>query len=226
MMKRNRKNIKRKKANFFIIFIIICFFVVLGVLFHYGKIRIPKELASIVNLSNTDSSSEGNNKDFLSDFDYYHSNSSVIAEYDVCESKNIKSESEVYERFRSRGFGDCDITTEYEINGEWHENNVVSESSSEIHPLYQTFYISSKGDAWVIFDINGSIIANPIFYNIQENLEKQLVVSESEIINSYSNSENKFYETIPNETELNVMVIDRIDNNSLDSLAEKIMDGL
>ena len=57
-------------------------------------------------------------------------------------------------------------------------------------------------------------------------LQIQFFVSESEIINSYSNSENKFYETIPNETELNVIVIDRIDNNSLDSLAEKIMDGL
>ena len=226
MLRKKRKNIKWKKANFFIIFIIICFFVVLGVLFHYGRIKIPKELASVVNLSNTDSSSERNNKDFPSDFDYYHSNSSVIAEYDVYESKNIESEAEVYESFRSRGFEDCDITTEYEIDGEWHENNVVSELSSDIHPLYQTFYISSKGDAWVIFEINGSIIANPIFYNIQENLEKQLVISESEIISSYSNLENKFYETIPNETELDVVVIDRIDNNALDSLAEKIMSGL
>lgn len=220
------KKTKRKKYVPFIVFISICFFAVFGVVFHYGRTKISKELASIVSMSHTGSSSERNNKNILSDFDYYHSNSSVIAEYDVYESKNIESEAEVFESFKSRGFGGSDITTEYEIDGKWHESNVISESSSEIHPLYQTVYVSPKGEAWSIFEINGSIIANPIFYNIQENLEKQLVISESEIICSYSNSENKFYETIPNETELDVMVIDRIDNNALNSLAEKIMSGL
>lgn len=223
MLGRDRKGTRWKKVLFLFLCIGICFLVILGVAFSFGIIKITKVPSLITKRIDT---SIDKNKEVFSDSDYYHSSSTVIAEYDVGVSKNIESEAEVYENFWGRGFDNCNITTEYEIDGSWHKDSVISDLSSNIHPIYQTYYVSSAGDIWVIFEINGSVVANPVFYNIQENLERQLIVSESEIIISYSNSENKFYETIPKETELDVIVIDRIDNNSLDGLAEKIISGL
>jgi hypothetical protein len=47
----------------------------------------------------------------------------------------------------------------------------------------------------------------------------ELIVSESNTVVSYDNVKNKFYETIPNNTEINVKTVDSITADVLDSLA-------
>ena len=54
----------------------------------------------------------------------------------------------------------------------------------------------------------------------------QLVIAESEIITGYDSSNNMFYETIPDESELIAYVVDRIDAETLDSLTVEVISGL
>ena len=45
-----------------------------------------------------------------------------------------------------------------------------------------------------------------------------MLISDSETIVSYDNATNKFYETIPSESALKLIVVDQIDAATLDNL--------
>ena len=84
--------------------------------------------------------------------------------------------------------------------------------------MYNTFYCSTAGEFWTITSINGQITANPVSYNFQSELEVPVLISDSEVIISYDNTTNKFYETIPSETALKLIVVDQVDAATLDNL--------
>lgn len=149
---------------------------------------------------------------------YYEDNSNIIAEINVCDSNDVLTEEKVYTDLVGRGFDSYQITTEYTMEGKYSEATEISDSSSEMHPIYQTYYVSSKGELWTIFVINDAIMANPVSYNIESGRDIQVIISESEIITSYDSSTGKFYETIPDDGALDILVVDKIDAKTLDFL--------
>lgn len=158
--------------------------------------------------------------------EYYASSGELQDTIPVEESVAVQSESEVTETLRERGFTDIPITTEYTSDGAMIEAKEVGESG-EMHPYYQTYYVSDTGEVWTIQVMSGSVIANPVRYNMESNPHGvQLILSESEVITCYDSVTNSFYETIPKESELIVKVVDHIDAATLNSLTVEGIEAL
>ena len=137
------------------------------------------------------------------------------------DAAGIQTEAEVLKTLRERGFTDNPITTEYTSDGEMIDEKEVGESD-ETHPYYQTFFISETGEYWTIFATMGNIIANPAGFNLESNTYGvQLILAESEVLTCYDSSTNSLYKTIPNESELIIKVVDRIDAATLNSLTKE-----
>lgn len=148
---------------------------------------------------------------------YFKDNSEIKAVTGANKSKNLLSEKEAIKELESRGFKDYPVTTEYTINGEYGEIE-VSSNSSDKHPAYVTYYLSSKNELWVISIIDGSVLATPSSYNIDHSENVAIVLSESEEVVSYDGSKNKFYRTIPNKDVLDVRVVDKIDAETIEKI--------
>lgn len=150
--------------------------------------------------------------------EYYWNNSEVISVIDAKDSEDVPNETEVIDILNERGFNDYPITYMYSIDGEYNNETEVSNNSVDKHPMYQTYYIDENGNFWIIFIINGDIIANPISFNLESDLAAELLISESEELTSYDNLTNKFYVTIPKESTVIVKTINEINAEALDKL--------
>ena len=159
--------------------------------------------------------------------EYYWDNAEeVISVMDVNESENVPTEAEVTEILKERGFVDSPITCEYAMDGTYNDEDETTDGSVEKHPMYETYYISADGEVWTVSVINGQIIANPASFNLESELESQLLISESEKITSYNDESNKFYETIPKKSAVIVKMVDRIDAETLDRLTIEEINNL
>ena len=127
---------------------------------------------------------------------YFEQNSQIIEKMNVNDSKDVLTEAEVIGLLEERGFKDYPITTEYSMDGKYHDEAVVSNSSDIKHPIYETYYVSSRNDYWIISVIEDDIFANPVSFNMQSSSEERTIVSESDMITSYDSSTNQFYKTI------------------------------
>lgn len=159
--------------------------------------------------------------------DYYWDNAKeVISVMDVNESENVPTEAEVTEILKERGFVDYPITCKYAMDGTYNGEDETTEGSIEKHPMYETYYISAVGEVWTVFVVNGQIIVNPASFNLESELESQLLISESERIISYDDESNKFYETIPKKSAVIVKTVERIDAKTLDRLTIEEINNL
>lgn len=150
---------------------------------------------------------------------YYWDNSEIVtAVIEMDQSKDIPSESEVIKILKKRGFTDCTVTYEFDLDGNYIEETEISDSSSEKHPMYLAYYTSSVGDVWTIHIINGKMFAYPASFNLNSDLQAEVIVSETNEITSYDYETNKFIVTIPKETAAIVMTVDRIDAKTLEKL--------
>lgn len=151
--------------------------------------------------------------------DYYETHAELIKTIDAAESDEVLSEEAVKSFLMDRGFGEGSITYNYSIAGDFSDDTEVVEDSANIHPVYQTVYLSEGGDVWVIYIINGSIYANPLSFNLKANLNVLFLISETEHLTSYDDTTNKFFVTIPQESEIIVRTVDKINSASLNSLS-------
>jgi len=138
----------------------------------------------------------------------------------VVESDNVLTESKAIDILTERGFTDYPVTFDYSILGEYNDGE-ASEDSNVKHPMYQTYYVSTTGDLWTIFVINGNVFANPASFNLESEFDAQLLISESEQLTSYNDETNKFYVTIPKENAVIVKVVEKIDSETLNSLTRE-----
>lgn len=158
--------------------------------------------------------------------EYYKNNSQIISEINAKDSDKVSSEKNIKENLNKRGFSDYPITYEYSMEGDYSNSTEVSDSSDEKHPMYTTYYVTENGDVWTIIEVNGTIVANPVFYNEQSELPAQLIISETDSIVSYDSTKNKFYETIPNRLALIVKKVDKINAEVLEKLTIEEIDNL
>lgn len=148
---------------------------------------------------------------------YFNENSKVIEVIPVSDADEIYTEEEVIQLLEERGFTDCEITTSYSFEGEYRGDAVISSSSSDKHPVYETYYLVGD-ELWVISVIEGNIMATPSSYNLAHVENTPVLISESEEIMSYDSSTNSYYRTIPDTKVLDVRVVERIDAKTLESL--------
>lgn len=155
--------------------------------------------------------------------EYYSQNGVQINKLEVNDSSVVHTEKETVINLTERGFSQYPITTEVSMNGELIEPLELSTPSSAKRPMYITYYISESGNLWTIMEINGIVYANPAFYNLRTDGPEQVIVSESASLVSYDPISNTFYEAIPDETVLKVIVVNRIDAGTLEKMtAEEI----
>ena len=137
------------------------------------------------------------------------------------------TEEEVFTNLSERGFGDLPITTDYLMTGELVDETIEIEGdSSEKHPSYMGQYINTSGEYWSILVYNGTVMAYPVSYNLQEGITVAVAVAESDTIMSYDCVTNTFFETVPNDTVLKVIHVERIDASELDKLTVEEMNQL
>ncbi len=155
---------------------------------------------------------------------YYWDNSQkVVSVIDAKKSKDNPSESEVMKLLEKRGFTDCPITYEYDLDGNYYEETEVTDDSPEKHPMYLAYYSANNGDVWTVHVINGKVFAYPASYNLDSNLSTEVIVSESSEITSYDNETNMFYITVPKEETVDVIIVDRIDTKTLDTMTAEVI---
>lgn len=149
--------------------------------------------------------------------DYYSENSVSLIEIPVSSSEDVQSEKEALKDFRDRGFEQYSAFTSYSIEGEYYSEIEIGEKN-EKHPEYDMYYLDANDRLWSLSLINGTITAYPIWYNTQEGIKVEVIMSESNSVTSYDSKSSKFYETIPKEDVLIVKKFSRIDAALLDSI--------
>jgi len=156
--------------------------------------------------------------------EYFNENSEVISEMDA--SSAGRTEAEAYQNLTERGFITMPITSEYTMDGVYSEAVEVSGTGTDKHPIYSTLYVTEDGFIWNVYEVNGAVIANPVSYNMEYEPDVQVMFSETETITSYDGTLNKFYVTKPKETALKVIVVEKIDAETLNTLTAREIDEL
>lgn len=157
---------------------------------------------------------------------FYQENGEIVRIVDVNTSEDIPTEEEVMTLLSARGFADFPITFDYGMDGAYVGEEEIAGDAATKHPMYQTFFISENQELWTIFVINGSVIANPVSYNLESTRAAQLLISESQEITSYDSNANKYYITIPKESAVIVRTVDKIDAETLNQLTCEAIDRL
>lgn len=165
-------------------------------------------------------------QNYIDEDKYYAENSDVVEEVLVKDSTNVMNEKEVLEFLSGRGFNidEFMVTTDFDMDGNYLMDYEMSAMSTEKHPIY-TMQLAIDGQYyWVINVVDGDIIANPFFYNLQSG-KVQLMFSESDTMTSYGCETNKFYKNVPNKDVMDLKVVDQIDYDTLKSLTYDLMDN-
>lgn len=149
---------------------------------------------------------------------YYRENSDLLNVIDAEASADNLTEAEAASELTGRGFDQHPIEYSFTIDGEFLDDNEVSEGSQDKHPMYYTYFTAENGDLWTVYLINGNISAYPASYNMESDFQAELIVSESKSLMSYDAGANSFYETIPYASAAIVKVVDRIDAETLNKL--------
>jgi len=158
--------------------------------------------------------------------EYYEENSEeIVAVEAVEENKGVFSEKEAIKFMSERGFTEYPLTYDYNIDGTYTDEAEASPESDEKHPMYMTYFVAEDGAIWSVFIVGRTITANPASYNLESDLDAQVLVSETETITSYTEMGNRFYETIPKESAVKLKVVDKITNQKLNDLTyEEVID--
>lgn len=192
--------------------LIIAFLIVIIVVLFIRIIKIAKN-------SDEYSERDAGQQENIEEGGYYWENSQEVIEViDVDNSNDIPSESEVITLLEDRGFTDCQVTSQYDLNGEYYEETEILKDTSIKHPMYTAYYMNSAKEVWTIYVVNGKVMAFPATYNLDSGLQSEVVYSESKEITSYDYNTNKFYVRIPKKTETIVVVVDRIDADTLEKM--------
>ena len=162
-----------------------------------------------------------NQEDYATAYEYYSNNAEVIETEKVQDSDDVLTEADVLSLLYNRGFTAYPITYSYDTSGKYCGDTEADNTSADKHPMYNTFYVSSVGEVWTIYVIEGSVYAYPALFNLETESAQQLIISESTEVVSYDDTSNTFFVTIPSETTTIVKIVEKIDAETLDRLTRE-----
>lgn len=158
--------------------------------------------------------------------EYYTEVSEEVTEKSISESESIMTENEVRSFLSERGFDQYPITADANIDGKLFENGEIGESTTDKHPTYQTFHVTSNGDYFTILVLDGTIYAYPLSYSIQKEMEKTIIISETEKLVCYDIVTNTYFTIKPKKELFDIIIADRIDSNSLEKYSDDMIYSL
>ena len=156
--------------------------------------------------------------------DYFNQNSVVKNILTAKDSSDVHTEKEVEDEMKSRGFNQNSVYYEFSMKGK-HQESTETNGSGKKHPVYQTYYVTDKGDIWTISDINGHITAYPVSFNLERDDEVEVIVSENDTLFSYDSIDNKYYETIPDSSVVDMRILENIDAKTLDGMTVEVLNA-
>lgn len=120
----------------------------------------------------------------------------VMKEYRMENAENLLSEKKAIELFVAKGFVQFEAVTEYNKDGDWIGEQIISNSNDIKHPVFYTYFIDEKGQLWKIVLMENRVYA----YMIQSKDEKLngLIITENKSLLSYDNATKTFFEFEPN----------------------------
>ncbi len=221
--KRSHKHTKKRV----LVFIVVMVFISIGLVLanYFGFINIPV-LSKVMGTDIDDQKAldtgildeNSYTAETIDAEEYYRKKGKIIEVIDVEKAKEVLSEKEVMEEFRNRGFSELELYTLYDIDGTYHAYGGIDSKSDEKHPYYQANYVTENGEYWTILVIDNCIYALPVSYNLTSSLDISVIVSEEDTVLGYDSVTNKFYRTAPDEGIKKIVVVDRIDANTIDKI--------
>ena len=172
--------------------------------------------------------------------EYYGNNSVIIDMIDLENSEDMLTETQVISALADRGFGrriDADgnltgypVTYGYSPGGDYVDETEVSAGSADRHPMYQTFYVSGDKEGnqigWVIDVINGEVFARPVSFLLETTCDREILLTEDREGKFTGYYDGKFYITIPYETAVTAVTVDKIDAETLDGITFDTLSAL
>ena len=136
---------------------------------------------------------------------------------DAATSSSAISAAEAFGSLDERGFGDVEVSADFDVNGTYIETRAVDGASDDRYPSYQAYYASEQGVAWLVYINDGNYIATPLGSE-KSALPNRIVLSESDYVTQYDGDRNEYSEfaldSLPNAVGKRVA---RIDKPTLDS---------
>lgn len=208
----------------------------LGTLTYFGVVHIPfveyviqslePQIDAIFGLENSVDKTEEYSVEPVDAEEYYSENGEIISKIEADQSEDVVTGAEAVELFASRKLDGYPVTTCYSIDGTYYDEIEVDSNSDELHPMYETFYYSTNDELWTVMMINDAVMAYPVSYMLQSEMETEVIISESNSITGYDSATNMFYEISPYPSTSVVICVDRIDAETLDSLTIEMLDVL
>lgn len=150
----------------------------------------------------------------------------VQSKIDVHSSETVMTGAETFGFLIERGFGECLVYTNYSMDGIYQEEQEITSNSLEQRPIYITYYLSDDESIWKLSLVNGTLLAEPIFYNYREGADVPVILSETNTMTSYDNVTNQFFVVTPDSSKLVLKSVSEINATLLDSLNIEEIDAL
>lgn len=158
--------------------------------------------------------------------EYLQRTCEVLNVINVSDSTDVMTEAEVMSFLNDRGFGDCQVTYDFMADGTCVGDVAVDSNSTKMHPEYSFTYFTPNEDAWIVYVINGDIVAYPISYLLNYSINAPTMLSESTKITSYCADTHQFLEVVPEESEVIIMTVPRIDAETLNNITSEEINKL
>ena len=124
--------------------------------------------------------------------DYFNEIGTLTEKTSVYDSDAVPTEEEVRAYMEACGFGDCKITTNYDMDGKYYDDEEIR-GNSEQHPIYDIEYTDTSDRLWHIEIINGVLSANLLQYSAENPDAPPIYLSEKDYLVGYASSTNTFY---------------------------------
>lgn len=156
--------------------------------------------------------------DFEFDIDQYYEDNSdkIIKTIPYVGDKDTLTEKEAVSLLKKRGFSDFEITYEYDELGEPVEKITITNPTNNRHPMYDTYYYSDDTGYWSITVVQDKVYAFPFGLLLENEVDHEIILSESKEIKSYDSNDKKYFITIPKKSAVEVRVVKEVNNKALD----------
>ena len=152
----------------------------------------------------------------MPEVEQYTFRETVLDEIDAATSPDVPTASALLDDLSQRGFSSAEVEAYYDLTGASTQDQTIAGGSDERYPLYEITYVTPSNLVWVIYVSNGSYLAYPPF--AYEYGQPRIVLTEGDFITSYDADRNVFIQTIPDESEIVMKHVNRIDAETLNAL--------
>lgn len=154
---------------------------------------------------------------------YYSDLGKVVNSVSIRDAEDVPAEQKLCLDLSARGFSQQPVTYTHSADGTYLGETEIGAPSLDKHPNYETYYTTESGEVWLVFVINDVIMANPLSYNLGEEAQMFVILSEKDTIASYDSESNYFFELLPHAQTAKVITVDRIDAQTLENMTVEVI---